>query len=562
MKRKVLSLVLAVAMVSSSLVACSSSGNSATSSGSSNTSDVTTETVVKEEGVTLQSLVDTSTRRTLTVEVFDRGTVDGDRTCDSNPTTDYIQEHFGELYNCDVEFVTLARSEEEDGLSMWMATKSAPDICFTYNRDLTYQFASQKGLANLTEYYEYAENLHAIVGDNVEGVSLGGEVIAVPAIRTLVAQQTPVIRQDWLDAVGMNTPTTTEEWYECMVAFKEQDPGGLGAINYPFLIKNSSTLTELNTFLWSFVNPNLSEKDDYTLPHLLLDGWSDGLRFLNEMYNEGLINPEFALDENDTLYNQAISTGAFASATDLTSVFVNGTYVKTMHSMVEDAEISIIDCFTNSDGIAMHPVTLDVGMYIIVPAASDNVDLAMAYLDWMASPEHCMRIQSGVEGEHWYWDEDGVRMTIPTSEQSEEWANRTSWTGSDWYLLTSTIYDTNEKEIARRVAAAEIGYTDIDGNENPEMALVVGQLMQDSLEVALSNPFVDIRSYAYYDTVFESVAKFQTNLDKVYKDSLVALITCKPDNFDSVYEASVKEYLSSGGQAIIDEKTEHYEANH
>ena len=44
-----------------------------------------------------------------------------------------------------------------------------------------------------------------------------------------------MMRQDWLDNVGMEVPTTMDEWYEVLVAFKEGDPNGNGeADELPF----------------------------------------------------------------------------------------------------------------------------------------------------------------------------------------------------------------------------------------------------------------------------------------------------------------------------------------
>ena len=37
-----------------------------------------------------------------------------------------------------------------------------------------------------------------------------------------------MMRQDWLDNVGMEAPTTIDEWYEVLTAFKEGDPNGNG----------------------------------------------------------------------------------------------------------------------------------------------------------------------------------------------------------------------------------------------------------------------------------------------------------------------------------------------
>ena len=40
-----------------------------------------------------------------------------------------------------------------------------------------------------------------------------------------------MMRQDWLDNVGMEAPTTIDEWYEVLTAFKEGDPNGNGELD-------------------------------------------------------------------------------------------------------------------------------------------------------------------------------------------------------------------------------------------------------------------------------------------------------------------------------------------
>jgi len=40
-----------------------------------------------------------------------------------------------------------------------------------------------------------------------------------------------MMRQDWLDNVGMEAPTTIDEWYDVLTAFKEGDPNGNGEMD-------------------------------------------------------------------------------------------------------------------------------------------------------------------------------------------------------------------------------------------------------------------------------------------------------------------------------------------
>ena len=69
---------------------------------------------------------------TLTVELFDRGNMEGNSLTEG-PITQYILENFAEPNNIDFQWKVLPRGEEESGLTLWMAAGDAPDLSFTYS---------------------------------------------------------------------------------------------------------------------------------------------------------------------------------------------------------------------------------------------------------------------------------------------------------------------------------------------------------------------------------------------------------------------------------------------
>ncbi len=544
--RRFICTALVLLMITSSMVACEQE-STVTSSGNTNST--------ASQGTSTSSTANEE-RRTLTVELFDRGVVDGEYTVDNNPTIDFIVEEFGEAYNADVEFLLIPRSEEEDKLSVLMASNSAPDLCFTYNRDLVFQFAAQEGLAILDEYYAESPTLQAYQGDNIEYGMFDGQIVAVPGKRAHTASHVPAIRQDWLDATGLEVPTTTEEWYNAMVTFKEEDPGNLGENNYPFLIPADNDTIDL--VMWSFVDPDLTEEEDFTLPYLMLPGWKEGMQFMNQLYNEGLINPEFALDQNDTMYDQALSTGAWGSTWQLSTGAFASNEAKTMYKNVPESEVTVINPFVNEAGETKKPIYPSYSIFNFVPAASDVPDLAVQYLEWLADEDVGNRLKFGIEGTDYVVNEDGVKVVVPDAEKPEELQGRKVWNGTDFYPLDASPDSTYETEAARRVLAAEIGYLTIDKEVDEVRAAQVSALQADALELSLQDGFVDNRAFPSYQKSLESVAKYQTNLDKIYDDGFVKIVTAPVDEFEATYQEVLDQYLQSGGQDIIDEKTAYY----
>ncbi len=89
-------------------------------------------------------------RITLTVELFDRNnTPAGEPPITDNFMTKYIQENFGDPNNIDVQFVTVPRAEEVQKLNVLMASNSAPDIIFTYDKPTVQNYVQSGGLTDL-----------------------------------------------------------------------------------------------------------------------------------------------------------------------------------------------------------------------------------------------------------------------------------------------------------------------------------------------------------------------------------------------------------------------------
>jgi len=219
---------------------------------------------------------------TLKVEVFDRGNAPaGAGPVTNNYWTQWIQKNFGDPNNIKVEFVPVPRNQEVDKLNVLMATGDAPDIVFTYDMNTIYNYIKDDGLADLTDLIGTAPNLKKYLGDEVLSYGVfNGKQYTIPAKRTLQFTQSSYIRKDWLDKLGLPVPTTTQQFYDTMKAFKEKDPGQVGSklIPYDFSAINGSNITSPFVLVNSFVN-GLTEEERYvymssnnTIPELLKPG--------------------------------------------------------------------------------------------------------------------------------------------------------------------------------------------------------------------------------------------------------------------------------------------------
>ena len=110
---------------------------------------------------------------TIKVMVWDRGDAAPGTTVENNTQTEWIKQQMKEMYNINVEYVSVPRSSSDDKLNIMMSGGSAPDIVFTYSQNIFYNFAQNGGLADLTQAYEtYGSDIEKYVADAQNMASL------------------------------------------------------------------------------------------------------------------------------------------------------------------------------------------------------------------------------------------------------------------------------------------------------------------------------------------------------------------------------------------------------
>lgn len=522
-----LALTVAASMV---LAACGSGGSSSTDSGTNASTG---------SGSTKAS--------TLKVEVFDRGNSPKGSTITNNYLTNFVQTNFGKPNNIDVQFVPVPRSEEVNKLNVLMASGSdVPDIVFTYDSGTFYRYAQQGGLTDLTELLDqYGPNLKQfLTEDTLAYGQLEGKQFGLPAKRSHLGKYSSFIRQDWLDKLGLPVPQTTDELYNTLKAFKEKDPGQTGGKVIP--LGMSIAPAQYEPLIWSFIKP-MTEEQSYTLTQqlgsrdypILLPGFKDAMAFMNKLYNEGLMSPDFSLDKDKTKLSENVTKGlvGFFSEDDMNPYYPDGLYA-TLQKNNANAVLNAVDVYTNEEGKHPKPEYAPIGMYIMIPKASKHAAEAIKYLDWMASDNNLFQMQNGVENENYTLVNN---VPVMNAEASDDVKNR--------------IY--NQGDMAIISNGKQLG----DADKNVE-AYVVGmpEKYQEDTRKALTISRSDTIKPILFDKPIEAQAKYGTSLLDKFNEIIVKLAMAKPDQFDSTYDQMIKEYLANGGQAILDERTAAYAA--
>jgi putative aldouronate transport system substrate-binding protein len=487
----------------------------------------------------------------ITVEVFDRGTDGGRSDPVNNNWTKWIQEKVLKDENISVTFIPVPRSNETTALNNLMAAGNPPDVCLTYSGDLINNYRDLGGLVDLApsidtllpDLKKFLGPDMALPGRDFIRRNLDtdtGKIFSIPSRRMNTARIGTFIRKDWLDKLGLPLPKTPQEFYDALLAFKEKDPGGVGVNNVIPFTMTRDVRWRAGNLLDSFVDPNLSDRDRWVNSVVnrsyLLPGYKEGVRFLNKMYNAGLIDRDFplAVDETpgDNLFKSGV-VGSYIGNWDQVYRDSPGLY-RDLKTNVPTAEVVAIDPFTDSRGITAKTSYDAAGVNFFIPASAKNPEAALRYINWLARFENYNFLQIGPEGiVHDMVDgipklKAGPGLWIQNSPQN-----------IDYTIHINGLDLGDETKNARALASS---YT-----VDPALIVNAYDLAMKNARAAMVVPVTLSAAGPYTQTL--------TDKGDVW---MAEAITCPPAQFDQVWNTNLADWLASGAQVIIDERKEKY----
>lgn len=488
---------------------------------------------------------------TIKVELFDRSNAPEGSTLTDNRWVEYVNEQMNKV-GITVEFVAVPRADEVTKMQTMMSSMTAPDLTLTYTYSHAEDYFNQGGTWDLTEFIDgedQAKNLKAYIGEDVLdlGRNVDGNLYGIVAKRATTAFSNLFIRKDWLDELGLEVPTTVDELYEVIKQFVQNNPEGrkdiIGASFWALNdATNNSCYRNTMSLAFSQLVGNPKELDIARGFEYYCDpGMREYFRFINKLYNEGLMDEEYYTMTTDT-YNSDIVNGAmgfFETNVNYSVDVLRGSLLKTLQENNPKADIISIPALKNvNDGKQYTENYSPGGLIAFCPKTADEetVEACMTYLDWMCTEEGGKVLYHGFEGEHYNLDENGVPAVIDANFNAKD----KDWLRTDIFLTGNQGYFATVDDFNACTALENIGYEQyvIDNYENA----MAGICLQDPTYTSTSTP------------------DLKTDLDLVCTDWVVKCVTCPEEEFDANYDAFLKASEDAGIQTIIDERTEYFNA--
>lgn len=551
MKRKILAVFLALCM-SMSLAACNGGGTSSTSGSTESGAEASGTTAETPENFNAEGLP--IVNEPITVDTWIEGGTDIDWT--NNGFVNTVAEESG----IQMEITAVSGADSVTQRNLRLASGDFPDVfMLDWTSIMTFTDIMQYGvqeqiLAPIDQYIEpYSENMGRILEEHPDFAdaitATDGHIYGFPRFSECyhcLAYPKFYIRQDWLDALNLEMPTTTDELKDVLTAFVTQDPNGNGQADEIGLLGG----TDFNLMLEYGIigNSFVTVKPDFWLYtpdgenidiSVTTDAYRDGLIYLNDLYANGLIDPTSFTNDSDQ----------FAQTVRL-EPYIVGMYCCDHIGMgydnanVDEAKnYQIVPVLEGPDGVRQQSQNSGEGQiqgfHAVMTVACENPEAVFRMIDHYFYDDYWNMYRfHGPEGTGWDYAEEGAKNVF--GGPATYVINQLSSDESD-ALVTANGFAPGPQADLAEFRAASLPYVEGDALYQPEN--YEQRIALDTMDLLNYIPDWNLQYSVFIDPEnANEYADIQTNLNSYIRSATVQFIMGDRDpNNDADWETYLSE---------------------
>ncbi len=401
-------------------------------------------------------------------------------------------------------------NNSEDAYKMMIASGKLPDVIMWQHSSAIDRMCQEGSAIDLTELIaEYAPNLTRIYQERPElrkqAENGEGRLYYFPSINPMLTLEEIgrksyaglIIRDDWLNKLGLDCPETIDDWYTVLTAFKTRDPNGNGyADEIPFdgwgLPYFLPAFGVLNTFC---------VKLDGTIAFGPMEQeYKAYLETMNKWYSEGLLGSNCLIHSEAWKTENIVNglTGAFAGLDNAWRY-----YLPDMQQQSDAAaSLRAAKWLQGPDGVRYTPredVASNMATTItIITSACEHPEAAVRFIDYMYSEAGSALLTWGIEGVT-YEVKDGKKQLTEMALTIEE---ETGWLNLHRYAIGHASFPKYDGET---VVLASY----------PEEQLIAERTWADASTALIYPPYISfsVEDRAYCDGVMDDVGTYLTEME-------------------------------------------------
>ncbi|GAF66699.1 ABC transporter substrate-binding protein [Bacillus sp. TS-2] len=432
--------------------------------------------------------------------------------------------------NMDINLQLVANANYEDRFNVTLASNDLPHIIVA-NKEPSFINAARDGAFwDLTDYlddYEHLSQANDIVLNNT---TIDGRIYGVYRARPL-GRNAMTINTEWLDNLGLDYPETIDDFYEVLRAFTYDDPDGNGEDDtYGMVVSEWEGPWDVIQVWMGVPNEWGFDENDELKPDFLFDEYKESLEFFKKLYDEGLVNQDFAIMDSgqwfDPIVNQ--SAGVVVDVADQANRLQNRI---TENYTEEDQILDVIGAVSGSDGVLRNKPTAGYsGMLAISTTAvktEDELRRVLKFLNDLNDEVPQNLAYNGVEGVH-HEIVDG-ELVITSQED-----------GGD--LFDREVRDLNQFQMA----IPEENFLMPTKTALQDRAT---EVIEENMDIVVPNPAEPLISPTYTER--------GTQLDNIISDARIKFIVGQLD--EAGFDQEVERWFRDGGEQYIAEINEAYQ---
>ncbi len=329
-------------------------------------------------------------------------------------------------------------------IELMVATGEYPDLVFAKGAVST--LIRNDALIDMSDLIdEYGPNIKKLYGDEYENLRYSSEDPSIYQLcsdkvqdETLETSGTAQLQWAVLQENQYRVPYTLEEYTQMIRDYMEKYPtiNGKPTIGISIACSDWHWYTMLSNPS-GYMNGSADngqwivddDKQEVYYKHAAA-GQKEYYKWLNEMYNEGILDPEFATQTHEDFVLKVAEgrvLGLLDEEWDYTSAEISlradGQEERTYAGLPVTIDESVKCSFLKQQNLA-------VGWGIGITKSCKDPVRAVKFLDWLCSDEAQILLNWGIEGVDYYYDENGKRcITEEDLEASQKDTNYSERTG-------------------------------------------------------------------------------------------------------------------------------------
>ena len=480
-------------------------------------------------------------------------------------TDNYYTRFIKDNMNIDISVKWSASSSDyNEKLNLAIAANDIPDI-LVVNEQQFRKLAQSDMLEDLTDYYDtYAcdiikQNIDSTDGKALENATYDGKLLALPSVQVEADGYVLMwIRQDWLDELGLEAPTTIEELETVAKAFVDNKMGGEntlgivgptinGAVYNTFLSTNNlNNLDGIFQAYQAYPGYWVQDEEGKAVYGSTTEQTKEALAELNKMYEDGILDQELGVRKDA---DEAWKSGKVGI---LFSPWWHGYNVKDGIANEPDMEWKAYAAPLAADGQWYAKLAGVGGSYCVVRKGYEHPEAAFLLNNYLRVNEGTFQSETDLDLSYY----PGRVVIAPLDENTYSvQALNAEMKGEEVPEFDPLNYKLLQADLAALPDCLEAPYDDMSiekwNTDNTNFGRLYSLLMGSSAVEKASTEGIVNKVYSITYTQTETMERKWTNLKKKEDETFLKIIIGEEPI--EAFDTFVEEWNAEGGAEITEE---------